>query len=354
VIALGGVAVLWAFGNLFVTAFCVAAFALGVLDLFRAYGPRVDSTNLGNDAPGARRLRVTPAGFVVGVGIAAVLAFGAGAWLLHGIRTEDAVVVIAHRGASGKAPENTLAAVRQAIEDGADFVEIDVQETADGKVVVMHDSDFMKLSGEPLKIWDATFEQVRSLDVGSWFAPEFASERVPTLREVLLVARGRVRVVIELKYYGHDEQLEQRVVDIVEATDMTDQVQLMSLKYPAVQKLHALRPDWTVGLLAATAIGDLVRLDADFLAVKATIAKRSLIRSARAAGKPLYVWTLNDPVSMSRMVSRGVDGIITDEPAIAREVLVARADMSSIERLLLQAAILFDRPLENQAGRNES
>ena len=80
---------------------------------------------------------------------------------------------------------------------GADWVEIDVQETADGEVIVIHDSDFMKLAGVDLKVWDATFEQARTIDIGGWFDPEFAGERVPTLREVLETARGRSHVVIE-------------------------------------------------------------------------------------------------------------------------------------------------------------
>jgi glycerophosphoryl diester phosphodiesterase len=107
--------------------------------------------------------------------------------------------VIGHRGAAALAPENTLSSVERAIEDGADWVEIDVQETADGEVVVLHDSDFMKLAGTPLKIWEGSFAEVRSLDIGSWFGPEFRGEGVATLEEALLRAKGRAKVIIELK-----------------------------------------------------------------------------------------------------------------------------------------------------------
>ena len=88
---------------------------------------------------------------------------------------------------------------------------VPVQETADGEVAVLHDSDFMKVAGSPLKIWEASFAEVRMLDIGSSFGPEFVGEPVPTLEEVLMRAKGRAKVVIELKYYGHDQQLEERV-----------------------------------------------------------------------------------------------------------------------------------------------
>jgi glycerophosphoryl diester phosphodiesterase len=353
---LGLLILLWSIGNLFVSAFNGGSFAYLLHELFGRIGPGVpdglfEDRRLSEDVMG---WRATPArlGFLL-IGGAAI-GVGVGFWLLDGIPTRDSVAVVAHRGAAGKAPENTLAAVRQAIEDGTDWVEIDVQETADGQVVVVHDSDFMKLSGNPLKTWQATFAQLRQIDVGSWFGPAFAGERVPTLAEVLETARGAAGVVIELKYYGHDQALEQRVVDIVEATDMASEVALMSLKYEGIQKVRALRPDWPVGLLSATALGDLAGLDADFLAVNTGLAKLRFIRHAHAQGKQVFVWTVNDPVSMSRMISLGVDGLITDEPEMAREVLADRADLNLVERLMLHVAVLFDRPLPQRTHRDET
>ena len=107
------------------------------------------------------------------------------------------------------------------------------------------------------------------IDIGSSFAPEFADQRVPTLRQVLELAKGRAGVFIELKYYGHDVSLEEKVVALVEETGMTDDIVIMSLSYDGVRAAAALRPDWTYGLLNAVAIGDLTRLDVDFLALTA-------------------------------------------------------------------------------------
>jgi len=115
----------------------------------------------------------------------------------------------------------------------------------------------------------------------------------------------------------------------------------MSLEYAGIQKVRALRPDWKVGLLSARAVGDLTRLDADFLAVNMALARSALIKAAHAAGKEVYVWTINDALSMSQIMSLGVDGVITDEPLLGREVLTARSELSSTQRLLLQMAPLF-------------
>jgi glycerophosphoryl diester phosphodiesterase len=354
VIFLAVLGILLAAGNLFVTSITSGHFASLITVIFEhlaaATGARVSLP-----AVNAARDPVFTAGrLATALLVAAAAAIGSGAWLLEDIQTDDNVLVIAHRGAAGRAPENTLASIRAAIEDRADWVEIDVQESADGEVIVVHDSDFMKLAGDPVKVWDVTVGELSDIDVGGWFGSDFAGERVPTLRQVMETARGRANVVIELKYYGHDQQLEQRVADIVEATAMTDSVAIMSLKYEAVRKMKQIRPDWTVGLLSATAIGDLSRLDTDFLAVSTSMASTGFIRRARKAGKQVYAWTVNDPVTMSTMISRGVDGIITDEPAMAREVLADREALSTPERLLLLASNFFGRDFGAREYRDDS
>jgi len=260
---------------------------------------------------------------------------------MHSVRLPDNTQVMAHRGSSKAAPENTLASVKRAIEDGADWLEIDVQETADGKVVVYHDSDFMRLAGKDLKVWNATLADLRDIDVGSWFAPEFAGERVPTLGQVLDQCRGHIGVNIELKYYGHDEQLEQRVADVVASHRMDAHVTAMSLKIDLVKKMKSIRPDWKVGLLMSVSAGNPKNIDADFLAVNAKFANRNMIQSAHRNAKEVYVWTVDDAPTMSVMIGRGVDCIITNHPALARSVIAERAAMSVPQRLLLELAALF-------------
>jgi glycerophosphoryl diester phosphodiesterase len=216
--------------------------------------------------------------------------------------------------------------------------------------MVVHDSDLKKLGGADLKIWEATAEELRQVDIGSKFSPDFSDQRVPTLEEVLKLCKGKAKVNIELKYYGHDERLEQRVAELVEAHDMQDSVIIMSLKYDAVKKMKKLRPDWTVGLLTAVAVGDLTTHNqADFFAVNTDLATRRFIRKAHDVNKQVFVWTVNEPITISTMAGRGVDSIITDKPALARRVLDNRKTLSSIERLLIELAEVFG--VEREAAK---
>ena len=144
--------------------------------------------------------------------------------------------------------------------------------------------------------------------------------------------------MIELKYYGHDEHLESRVVDLVEETGMESEVMVMSLERQGLRRMAAVRPDWTRGLLNTASIGDLTRVDVDFLALNAAAATRPQIRQAHERGMKVFVWTVNDPIQMSVMLSRGADGIITDEPALAREVLDLREELSPFGHLLVWIA----------------
>jgi glycerophosphoryl diester phosphodiesterase len=150
-----------------------------------------------------------------------------------------------------------------------------------------------------------------------------------------------VGVNIELKDYGHGQRLEERVAGIVEACGMEREVILMSLKPAVVSRMKALRPNWTVGLLMSLAVGDVKQLQADFLAVNAQFVSRGFVDRAHRAGKQVYAWTTNDPVSISQMVSRGVDGVITDYPDLARSVLKQRNELSPVERILLELAAVL-------------
>lgn len=353
VVVLGALVALWSLANLLVTTFTSGSFGALLVILYKRSGANMDISDMTHDQQ-SRQWHMTGVRFGLLLISCTLVSVLVGTWLLNTIQTQDDVAIIAHRGAAGKAPENTLASVRQAIKDGADWIEIDVQESVDGKIVVIHDSDFMKLAGINLKVWDATLEQLQEIDIGSWFSPEFSAERVPTLIEVLEEARGKARVMIELKYYGHNQQLEQRVVDIVEQTDMINNVAIMSLKYDGVKKIRSLRPDWKVGLLSAQAIGKITHLDVDFMAVNTAMATSSFIKRTQSIGKQLFVWTVNDQVSMSRMMSLGVDGIITDEPELARNVLLERESMSSVERLLIHTTVLLGQPVPQRIYRDKS
>ncbi|NJN47961.1 MAG: hypothetical protein HC808_17435, partial [Candidatus Competibacteraceae bacterium] len=214
-------------------------------------------------------LRIGPA--VIAAGLA--LALGVAAFMTHRI-TEDlalgrAVQVTAHRGSSAHAPENTLSAIRQAIEDGADFAEIDVQETADGTLVLLHDTDLLRVTGKPYRIWEVGYDEIADLDAGSWFSAEFADERIPTLAETIELARGRIKLNIELKYNGHDQQLAERVAATVREADFAEQCIITSLDYSSLQTVRRIDQELKIGQIVTVAIGDPKRLEVDLLSMEA-------------------------------------------------------------------------------------
>jgi glycerophosphoryl diester phosphodiesterase len=269
--------------------------------------------------------------FVFATAILLVAAFALIAFMAT--RAGDRTLVIAHRGASLAAPENTLAAFRLAATEGADYIELDVQESLDGEVMVVHDHDLMKVGGSPMKIEEHTAAELRSVDIGSFAGPKFAAERVPTLTEALQAVPKPARVMIELKSYGHSRRLEEKVVEVVEAAGMQDRCAYMSLDHDMVRTMKRLRPQWTVGALVAKAIGDPTKLGADFLAVESRTATPRFVRRAHRAGQRVYVWTVNDPGAMLAQMSRGVDGLITDRPAVGRKVVSTHSGMSDAQRL---------------------
>lgn len=338
---LAGLAFLWAALVLAVAILNLSLFSLLITRLYLHAGeprePRVPSSAPAGRDPGApRRLSGRAAAGLTAVAVLAAVGFALLAFF--STRGNQPVLVIAHRGSSAAAPENTLAAFRLAVEQGTDFFELDVQESADGEVLVVHDSDLMKIGGAPFKIWETNAARLRTVDIGSHAGPQFSAERVPTLAEALAVAKGRCRVVIELKSYGHDQRLEERVASIVEAAGMESDCIFMSLDQGMVRKMKRLRPSWRCGVLVAEALGDLTSLGADFLAVEARMATGPFVRRAHRAGQDVYVWTVNDPAWMLTVMSHGADGLITDKPDLAREVVVRRAQASDAQRFL--AAIL--------------
>ena len=316
-----------------------ALFSLLIVRLYLRVGaPRVSREDIARlETRGMWRLSPRAWAGVVTVAVLVAIGIGFIAFLID--RNQRPALVIAHRGSSITAPENTLAAFRLAAEQHTDFIELDVQESADGQVLVVHDSDLMKVGRYPPKIWEADAAALEAVDIGSFKDPSYSGERVPTLAEALAVCKGRCRVVVELKSYGHNQRLEERVIDIVEQAGMQDDCIFMSLDYAMVKKLKGLRPNWRVGALVAKAIGDLTELHTDFLAVEARMATRRFVRRAHLAGQDVYIWTVDDAAWMLLALSRGVDGLITNKPDLARQVIERRAQMSDSQRFLLAQLI---------------
>ena len=251
------------------------------------------------------------------------------------------VQVTAHRGHSLAAPENTLLAVKKAIESGADYAEVDVQQTADGVVVLLHDRDLMRVAGVPKRSSELSYDEIRKLDVGGWFDPAFEGERVPTLAEVINLSRGRIRLNIELKLDGSDRHMAPEVARLVREQDFESDCLVTSFNYDALQEMKRQNPRLRTGLIVAHALGDVTRLEVVALSVWADGLSDELLRAAHRRGQDVHVWTVNEAHSMARLIKRGVDNIITDDPDLMIRVRAEWASLAGTERLLLASRLLL-------------
>ncbi len=230
--------------------------------------------------------------------------------------------ITAHRGSSLGAPENTLSALELAVEELADRIELDVQETADGVLVIYHDSNMNRLTGVNRRLEDMTYEELEQMDVGSWFSPEYAGEKVPTLEQVMERAKGRIDLNLDLKNMGNDSMLPEKVLDMVRRYDMMDQCVITSANRTYLKRLKELEPEIRTGYILPAAYGlsyddeafDLVSIRSDFVTAR-------LIHRVHEAGKTVHTWTVNDRRELERLRALEVDDIITDDPVLAREVL---------------------------------
>lgn len=301
-----------------------------------------NSANAGLLPVGLKRMAwVLAAVILLFVGITAATSF------FQRIDTQRAIALTAHRGSKVRAPENTLSALRQAIAEGADYAEIDVQTTADGVVVLLHDADLMRVASVRQRLRDIDYDQLANIDVGSWFAPEFSSERIPTLQEAIDLARGRIKLNIELKYTWADPALAEKVGSLIRRSQFTSECVVSSLNFSVLTEIERDFPALTTGFIVLQAIGDLSRMKADFLSISAARATPRLVRDVHRHGRAVHVWTVNDPGNTLSMIEMGVDNIITDEPAFLRGLLEEWNRLSDGEKIALMLRNLivgFENP----------
>ncbi len=238
--------------------------------------------------------------------------------LFLAIHGGEKVVVTAHRGASGLAPENTMAAVLKAVEIGADFSEIDVQETRDGVVILLHDTNLARTTGVNRNIWEAPYDSLNGLDAGSWFKPEFKGEPIPTLSSVMDSVNGKMKLNIELKMNGHQQQLAERVVKLIEEKAFRSNCILTSFDFEIIDKVRQLNKNIRVGYIfrELPQDKDVFSANVDILSANWELVDKNFVKTAQAHNKEVHVWTVNEAAEMKRLIDLGVNSIITDRPDI--------------------------------------
>ncbi|WP_338083493.1 glycerophosphodiester phosphodiesterase [Fictibacillus nanhaiensis] len=236
----------------------------------------------------------------------------------------DQVQTVAHRGASGYAPENTMAAFQKGVDMKADYIEIDVQQTKDGELVVIHDVTLDRTTNGTGYVKNHTLEEIRQLDAGSYFSPEFAGEKVPTLEEVLDEFRGKTGILIELKATYHYPGIEEKVAEALKERNMhkpnNDKIIVQSFQFESMKKMDKLLPNVPVGLLVYLAT-DLTEAKleefsayAEYINPSKSLVTSSVVEKVHEQDMGIMAWTVRKPEEVQPLLDAEVDAIITDYP----------------------------------------
>lgn len=232
------------------------------------------------------------------------------------------IQVTSHRGYSHSVPENTLLAVDKAIAEQADYVEVDVRITKDGEMVLLHDANLKRTTGLNKNIWDMSFDEVRKLDAGSWFGREFKGTQIPTLRELFELAKGQVKINMDLKYRNDSEGLADKVAALIKEYDLQKQCVITSTSIRCLKEVKEAEPEIRTGYITYSVYYGILKNDAiDFFSMKSNLVTKNVVDEAHKNGKEVHVWTVNTRNETERLKRLGVDNIITDNPAYVREVL---------------------------------
>jgi len=236
------------------------------------------------------------------------------------------IINCAHRGASGHAPENTLAAFRVAMEMGAHMSELDVQQTADDRLVLLHDDELERTTNGSGMLWQKELAELQKYEAGSWFAPKFAGEPLPTLEEVVALVRGRMQLNIEVKLHGHERDLARLVVETIRREKFEAECIVTSFGHQVADEIKKLAPEIRVGYIFGKEEyhEGVFNGPVEVLSANHYLISPEFMRKARAAGKDVHVWTVNDKPLMHRMLELGVDAIITNFPDRLAEVIRER------------------------------
>lgn len=233
-----------------------------------------------------------------------------------------ATLITAHRGSSSEAPENTIPAFEKAIEEGADYVEMDVRLTSDGELVLMHDPSTERTTGVDKLVCDSTYEELQQLDAGAEYPEEYAGTKIPTLKDAIDTCKGKVMMNIELKTVRNDGELEKKVAELLRENHMEEQCIVTSFKQRSLVRIKKDDPDIVTGYIYSFGYSNRTNYEAmDVLSIDARYLTRQVVAGAHKKGIMVCAWTVNTSSEMRRMMAIGVDNIITDRVPLAKRTL---------------------------------
>ncbi|MGI8314565.1 glycerophosphodiester phosphodiesterase [Halobacillus mangrovi] len=240
-------------------------------------------------------------------------------------KRDNKVLSIAHRGAAGYAPENTMAAFEKAFEMKAEMLELDVQMSKDGELVVIHDTTVDRTTDGAGKVGNLTYEELKRLDAGSHFSKEFTGEKIPTLGEVLDEYRGKMGIVIEMKSPSLYPGIEQKIADTLKNRNMdsptNSEIIVQSFDHESLKAFHSILPEVPVGVLLdfnPDGVSDQQLTEfssfAEYVNPNKTMIDKNLVERIHKFGMETYPWDVRELESVKSLIKAGVDGVITIYP----------------------------------------
>lgn len=232
------------------------------------------------------------------------------------------IQVSSHRGNSHVAPENTIPALENAIIARSDYAEIDVRQTKDGVIVLLHDSSLKRTAGLDKKVGTIDLNELSGLDAGSWFSKDFSYTKIPTLEEAIRFCKGRIKLNIEVKSSTKGQNFEETLVALIRKYDFEHSCLISSSDYHTLVKIKQLDDTIKTGLIIIYAYGNFYDIaSVDFFSIRSRYITRQVVENAHQNGKEVHAWTVNSVNEIERMKSVGVDCIITDNPTLTKRVL---------------------------------
>lgn len=224
--------------------------------------------------------------------------------------------IVAHRGDSMHAPENTMPAFKLAVDEGVStYIEFDVHQTKDGKIIVSHDDDLTRVTGKDVYVHELTYDEIMKLDTGAWFSEKFRGTKFSTLDEALTYLKDSdLTIQVEIKPSGYDKNLEETVVDIIKKHGLQDRAMITCLKLDPLLKIEKFAPEMYTVYSMFTALGDLSSIPVDAYTIEYSNISEELVDYIHNAGKKVFAWTLNTENGVQTLVDCKVDGILTDDP----------------------------------------
>lgn len=212
--------------------------------------------------------------------------------------------------------ENSMDAIKDSVSCKVNYAEIDVQETKDGVVILIHDKFLKSMTGLNKKIDQLNYSEIKKLNTGALNVTGHISEKIPTLEQVVKYSKGKLNLIIHIKPYGDTISLTNKVIHIIKENNLINHCIIQSSNYTILTNIKKLDPNINTSYITTNPYINLYSMDVNFYSIKENLVTKNLVEDIHNSNKKIYVWTVNNENSMRKLINLGVDGIITDNPKL--------------------------------------